>query len=169
MARIIKTTITGSTLSIAIEGVGNLSIDANTLSEEVHNLALLHGLRQKICDAAAMTKGATETDKFAAMTAVRDNLINGEWSKRSSDGTSPVSGLILRAFEQWANEQAIAKKAKTPPTAEKIKALYDSKTRSEQLALRNVPRIAEIIETLKIERGAPKTPIDTDALLGDLF
>ena len=75
----------------------------------------------------------------------------------------------LRAFEQWANEQAIAKKAKTPPTSEKIKAFYNSKSRSEQLALRNVRRIAEIIETLKSERGAPKTEIDTDALLGDLF
>ena len=157
MARIIKSTVSGTTLTIAIDGLGELSIDASTLSDEVRNLALLHGLRQKICDAAAMSKGATETDKFAAMTAVRDNLLNGEWSKRSSDGTGPVSGLILRAFEQWANEQAIAKKAKTPPTSEKIKAFYNSKSRSEQLALRNVRRIAEIIETLKSERGAPKT------------
>ena len=169
MARIIKTTVTGTTLTIAIENVGTLSIDAATLSDDIRNAAMLHGLRQKICDAAAMSKGATETEKFTAMTVVRDNLLSGEWSQRAGDGIGPVNGLILRAFEQWVNEQVIAKKVQTLPTSEKIKTSYNSKSRSEQLALRNVPRIAEIIETLKSERGGAKTEIDTDALLDDLF
>lgn len=164
MARIIESSLTGSTLTISVVDGGTLTIDASTLPYDIRDRAMYHGLRQKICDAAAMTKGATPADKFNAMQAVAQSLVDGDWSKRSGDGATPTVGIIYRAFEQWVMEQAAVKKAKTTPEA--IKSLYSSKSKSEQLALRKIPRVAEIIETL---RPTPSADIDTDALLGELF
>lgn len=166
---IISCALNGSVMTFNVEGAGSLDLDLSAVSEDLRNLAMAHGFRQKISDAAAMPKGDpnnTPEGKLAAMTAVRDNLLAGTWAARSSDGSGPVSGIIYRAFERWVVEMATAKKAKAPD-AKKIRAVYDAKERKEQLALRNIPRIAEIIEELKAERG-PTTSVDTDELLGAL-
>ena len=49
-------------------------------------------------------------------------------------------------------------------TAEAIRAFLDKKTAAEKTALRNVPAIAAIIATLKVDSG----DVDTDALLDEL-
>ena len=157
-------------MTFAVAGAGDFILDTNATPEETRRLAMFHGFRQKIADAAAMPKGDennTPEGKLAAMTAVRDNLLAGDWSKRTGDGSGAVAGVIFRAFERWVGEMAVEKKAKNPPTSEAIRALYDAKTRAEQLALKKVARIAEIIEELKAERG-PTTSVDTDELLGAL-
>lgn len=157
-------------LAFNVEGAGKFTLPLGNLSNAILIQAALHGLRQKIADAAAMPKddeNNTPEGKLAAMQAVADGLSNGEWSKRSGDGSGPVAGVIYRAFERWVGEQAAAKKAKAPD-AETIRAVYDKKTRAEQLALKKVSRIAEIIEELKAERGAKGIEVSTDDLLGEL-
>ena len=161
------------TIMFVVEGAGDFQISLNALSAELRQKALIHGLVQKVSDAAAMPKADLPADpveaakvKFEAMKAVADRLIEGDWSKRSGDGSGPVARLIYRAFEQWVMEKAA--KAKKTITAEQIRATYDAKSRAEQLALRSVPEIAEIIEQLKAERGATASKVDTSALLDEL-
>jgi hypothetical protein len=160
-------------LVFTVTDAGEFSIIPADLTDEIRNRAMLHGLAQKVSDAAAIAKsemtGDAATDamtKFNAMKAVADRLADGDWSARRGDGTGPVAGVIYRAFEEWV--MAEAKKAKKPVDAETIRALYDAKPRADQLALRNVPEIATIIERIKAERGAKSEPVDTAGLLAEL-
>lgn len=169
---IISSSFENGTLRIAVVGAGEINLTIADMPETILQAAVVHGLTQKISDAAAISKdelsGDAATDaatKFAAMSAVADRLRTGDWSKRSGDGSGPVAGIIYRAFEEWA--MAKAKSAKATITAEKCRAVYDAKTRAEQLALRNQPEIAAIIEQMKAERG-PSATVDGSALLAEL-
>lgn len=160
-------------LKFVVEGIGDFGIGFADLTDDIKMRAMVHGFVQKVSDAAAMPKADLPADpveaakvKFAAMKAVADRLIEGDWSKRSGDGSGPVAGVIYRAFEQWAMEKAA--KAKKTITAEQVRTTYDAKSRAEQLALRSVPEIAKIIEQLKAERGAAASKVDTSALLDEL-
>lgn len=169
---VISTEITGSVIAITVAGGGDngsdatISVDVSKLDSEITERAMYHGLVQKISDAAALGKDATPSDKYNAMLAVADRLISGDWKQSRGEGAGPVAGVIFRAFAQWAADKATAAK-KPVPAIEAIRKVYDSKTRAEQLALRNVPDIAAIIETLKAAK-TPAKSVDTDALLGDL-
>ena len=162
------------TLRFAVAGAGEFNIDTATLPEEIKARAMIHGLVQKVSDAAAIAKaeltGDAATDaatKFNAMQAVAERLIGGEWSKRTGEGSGPVAGVIFRAFAEWAKGMAKAKKAAIP-TEEQLRAVYDSKDRAGQLALRNVPEIATIIERMKSEKGGAAAKVDADSLLSEL-
>lgn len=166
---------TGTELTFTVgNGAGSFTLDLTALADDIRDHALRHGLVQKISDAAAIAKPELPTDpneaalvKFAAMQSVAERLMAGDWSKRSGDGAGPVAGLIYRAFEQWVAD--MAKKAKKDaPSSEAIRAVYDAKTRAEQLALRNVPAIGAIIERMKSERGTTASAVDTSSLLGEL-
>jgi hypothetical protein len=161
-------------LSFTVGNAGSFTIDTNALGEDIQLRARLHGIVQKVSDAAAIAKseltGDADADaltKFNAMQSVADRLMNGEWSKRTGDGSGPVSGVIFRAFAEWVGDMS-AKKKVAAPTPEKMREVYDAKTRAEQLALRNVPAIAKIIERIKSERGSNATEVDTGELLGEL-
>lgn len=163
------------TLTFTVGDAGAFTLAVGELSDDVRETALYHGLVQKVSDAAAMPKtetaGKSEAEiaqlKLDAMTAVRDRLVAGDWSKRSGDGSGPVAGIIYRAFERWVND--MAKKAKKDaPATDAIRARYDAMSRSEQLALRNVPAIAKIMDELRSEKPAAKS-IDTEALLADIL
>lgn len=171
---IISTEVEGTAISFNVEGAGSFFIDYTNLTEELRTRALVHGIVQKISDAAAMPKADLPSDpieaaktKLEAMQSVADRLIAGDWSKRNGEGGGPVAGVIFRAFAEWV--EARAKAAKKPaPTAEAIRAVYDAKTKSEQLALRSVPEIAAIIERIKSERGGAAVKVDADSLLDEL-
>lgn len=154
-------------LVFAVADTGEFNLNPADLSDEVRNRAMLHGLIQKISDAAAMGKGATPSDKFAAMKSVADRLTDGEWSKRTGDGTGNVAGIIFRAFREFVETKAKAAKKPVPDEAA-IRAVYGAKDRAGQLALRTVPEIAEIIDRMKAEKGATGAAVDVDSLLGDL-
>ena len=162
-------------LTLSVAGVGSIDVAIRDLSDDIVSRALVHGLTQKISDAAAMPKADLPDDpteaaktKFEAMKAVADRISgpDGEWTKRNGDGSGPVAGIIYRAFEQWAMERA--KKAKKSITPEEIRAVYDAKDRAGQLALKTVPEIAAIMERIKAERGPAKSAVDADALMGEL-
>jgi hypothetical protein len=164
-----------SVLTFTVGNAGTFTVDASALPDEIRTRAMLHGLVQKISDAAAMPKadltGDVELDaatKYEAMRSVAERLTSGEWSKRSGDGSGPVAGVIFRAFSEWVGDMA-AKKKVAAPSDEKVRETYDAKSRAEQLALRNVPAIAKIIERIKSERGSDASKsVDTDELLGEL-
>lgn len=161
-------------LTFSVGNAGTFTVDVPSLADDIRNRAMLHGIVQKVSDAAAIAKAELTGDadkdaatKLAAMSAVAERLANGDWSKRSGDGSGPVQGIIYRAFEEYVLATAKAKKAKVTP--EQIRAVYDKKSRAEQLALRNIPEVAKIMERIRSERGAAASKsVDTDALLGEL-
>ena len=163
-------------LTFTVGNAGKFDLDRSTLASDIREKAEIHGLVQKVSDAAAIAKDDLKgkspdeiaATKFEAMKSVADRLISGEWSKRSGDGSSPVAGIIYRAFEEYVTDMA-AKRKKTAPAADAIRARYDAMSRAEQLALRNIPEVATIMERIRAERGSKsESKVDTSGLLKEL-
>lgn len=158
---VVSVAVEGAVITFTVEGQKKpITLDTSKdLTDDVASRALIHGIVQKISDAAALGKDATPADKFEAMLSVRNRIAgpDGEWSKRSGEGSGVVGGVIFRALRN----------IKPEIDEGKLRTWYDAKTRSEQLALRTNPDVAAEIERIKAERGA-NTNVDADALLADL-
>ena len=159
----IKTTITAECVTFEATNGRRLVAATSDFSESILNYATLHGLKQKIGDAGAISRNpdtgrsATDDDKLDAMQSVLDVLLSGNWNKQRGDGTTTSGGLLFRAL-------CLVYATKTP---EAIRTFLDSKTNEEKAALRKVPSIAAQIETLKA--ASVKTDgIDVDSLLDGL-
>lgn len=154
--------ITGSILTLTFADGGVIRLDGNELSSEMRVAAMMHGLKQKLVDAAAIPrdtdtgKSASITDKFNAIMEVRDRLLTGEWNKTREGGSGSSGGLLKRALMKMYDKDA-----------ETIDAFLAKKSKEEQAALRANPKVAAIIATLRTEPKASKS-IDTDAMLNDL-
>ena len=140
-----------------------LEITMGMLSADIRAYSAVHGLKQKLVDAAAISRNeetgasATVEDKFQASYAVYQRLLAGEWNKRRESGESGEGGLLLRA---------LVKLYDGAKTAEEVKEWLAGKTKAEQAALRENARIKPIIDSLrpKVKPAA----VDTDAMLGEL-
>lgn len=130
------------------------------LTPEIATQCMLHGLKQKLVDAAAISRNpdtgrsATVADKYTAVKEVADRIRSGQWNKSRGDGSTTAGGLLFRALCQMYAD-------KTPDA---IKAFLDKKTPAEKAALRATAKIAAIIDTLR----QPSDDVDTDAMLADL-
>lgn len=170
---IISSSFDNGMVTITVEGFDPLTINLVNLPEDIATRAMAHGIIQKVSDAAAIKRDELPNDpakaaamKYDAMREVFSRVITGEWNARRGDGGSASSGLIFRALLEYTNDTR--KAAKKPPVEEAtLRTYYDGKTRAEQLAFRNVPAIAAIIERIKSERGGA-TKVDADALIDDL-
>ena len=140
-----------------------LAITASQLANNVMEYAILHGLKQKLVDAAAISRNpetgrpASPDDKFQAVKAVYDRLLAGQWNA-TREGGSGNGGLLF---------QALCRMYEGRKTPEEIRAFLDTKTDAEKAALRKNPRVAQIIEEIRAEQGKA-AGIDTDELLGEL-
>lgn len=159
--------LTGNgSLRIDVTGFDSLVVQLRDISEAMIEQAALHGLKQKIVDAAALSRNpdtgrsATAADKYNAMKEVLDRIMAGEWNKARGDGSGTGAGGLLFA--------ALCR-LYTVKTAEEIRAFLDAKTAAEQAALRKNPKVAAVIETIKAERvkDAPDDA-DTDDMLAEL-
>lgn len=170
---IISSSFDNGLVTITVEGFDPLTINLTDLPEDIATRAMAHGIIQKVSDAAAIKRDELPDDpakaaamKYEAMREVFARIVSGDWNARRGDGGSAPSGLIFRALLEYTN--ATRKTAKKPPIEEAtLRAYYDCKTRAEQLAFRNVPAIAAIIERMKSERGGA-SKIDANALIDDL-
>lgn len=137
-----------------------LYLGESMVSEDVRRHALAHGFKQKLVDAAAMSRNpdtgraATLADKKAAVGEVYARLLAGEWNKVREGGA--VGGLLLSAVIRLYPSK----------TADELKAWLDGKTDEQKAALRVNPKIAPIIAAIKAERA--KEQPDTDGLLAEL-
>ena len=166
------TTTTTKTPAISCEIIGTVvtfttadglktSLDAMSLTAELRDAAMMHGLKQKLGDAAAISRNpdtgrsATTADKLAAIEEVRERLLSGAWNKgrAAGEGAGP-GGLLFKALCR-------VKADKTPA---EVKAYLDGRTKEEQAALRKVPAIASAIQAIKAE-NAKDDGIDGEALL----
>jgi hypothetical protein len=162
--RIISTTTNVDTGTLVISTTGHPEIIITLDDSGAHMMrhAALHGFKQKIVDAAALSRNpdtgrsATTQDKYEAMMAVVQQLAQGDWNKRLGDGSTGAGGLLFRALcKMYATR-----------TQSDIKIFLDGKTKSEQAALRKNPRVAAIIDGLRDDDA--ENGIDTESMLEGL-
>lgn len=152
-------------LRLAFAHGETLTIRATDLSPTIVAQAIVHGLKQKLVDAAAISRN-TETgraasvqDKFEAVKEVYDRLLSGEWNKRREGGAGgSAGGLLFRALCRMYGGKK---------TADDIRAFLEAKTDAEKAALRKNSKVAAIIEDIRAESVKPGD-VDTDNLLADL-
>ena len=158
--RDITTTIGNESITIMFANNKQLHLSLNNLSTEIIDKATLHGLKQKLVDAAAISRDpetgrtANIDDKYEAVKTVYDRLLAGEWNKPRESG-EPRGGLLFAALVRLYP-------AKTP---ESLREWLGAKTKKEQAQLRSNPKIARIIDEIRAENAVG---VDTDALLEEL-
>ena len=144
-----------------------LRVHPETLNPEIQRAAMLHGLKQKLVDAAAISRdtatgrAATIVTKYEAVKEIFDRITGagGEtpsWNKPRAGGAGGQGGLLARAIARYKKVEVAA-----------AKAYLDRLTDAQKQALRVDPRIAAVINELRMESAKP-AGIDTDALLGGL-
>ena len=140
-----------------------LAITASQLSNHVMEYAIFHGLKQKLVDAAAISRNpetgraATVEDKYQAVKTVYDRLLSGQWNA-TREGGGNAGGLLF---------QALCRMYQGRKTPDQLREFLADKTDAEKTALRKNPRVAQIIEDIRAEQGKAAN-IDTDELLGEL-
>ena len=159
----ITAAINGNTLTLTFANGETLTMRADALNSDVQQYAMMHGLKQKLVDAAAISRNpetgraATVEDKYQAVNVVYNRLLSGQWNA-TREGGGNAGGLLAQALTRmYAGRK----------TAEDIKAFLAEKTDAEKTALRKNPRVAAIIEEIRAEQGKAAN-IDTDELLGEL-
>lgn len=153
--------VTNRELVLMFANGKTIKVVADALDGGIVARAIMHGLKQKLVDAAAISRnpdtGATASieDKYNAVYEVYQRLLNGDWNKNREGGGGVVGGLLFRALCRMYDH-------KTP---EAIREFLEGKTKAEQSALRANPKIAAIIDTIRAERVAG---VDSDDLLDEL-
>ena len=157
-----QTVLNGQLLLIFANGE-RLGLRMAQLTQDVLQMAVLHGLKQKLVDAAAISRNpetgrpATVEDKYQAVKTVYDRLLAGQWNA-TREGGGATGGLLLQALcRMYAGR-------KTP---DELKVFLAEKTDAEKMALRKNPRVAQIIDDIRAEQGKAAN-IDTNELLDEL-
>lgn len=139
-----------------------IEVSVHKLTEDILLMATLHGLKQKLGDAAAISRNpetgrsATAEDKYNAVLEVANRLLEGEWNKRRENG-GQAGGLLLRALTRlYAGRMDEAQ----------VKEWLAAKNDKEKAALRLNAKVAAEIERIRAEDGAGKG--SADDLLAEL-
>lgn len=128
-----------------------VGLDVSKLSDDVLEQARIHGLRQKLGDAAAMSRNpetgqsATIADKRNRVDAVAQYLRDGHW-------TAPT-----RATPETSNRAILVDalcRLNTSADRAKIADAIAAKTPAEIAAMSAVPRVASVIAAIRAERSA---------------
>ena len=123
-----------------------------------------HGAIQKLGDELADPKLTDIDDKVAAIDALIEQLLAGQWSaRREGDGFAGTSVLLKSLVELTRKESESDAEA-----VARVKAFLKGKSQNEKLALRNSPKIKPIVERIEAEKAAKGASVDTDSLLAEL-
>lgn len=157
----VSAAIDGTRLTLTFASGQTLEMDAGDLTPDIREAALMHGLKQKLVDAAAISrnpgtgKSATPADKFEVVRVVFDRLAAGMWNA-PREGGGNAGGILLRALVRHTGKPEDVLREWLAGQSDEAKA-----------ALRLNPRIAAHIAAIQAER-AGAADIDTDALLGEV-
>ena len=129
-----------------------IEVRPSQLVASVQEQAMFHGLKQKLVDAAAISRNpetgrsASIEDKYQAVWTVYDRITRlGEWNAVRGEGGAPAGGLLFAALvRMYAGKKS----------EEAIREFLSAKSDKEKAALRKNPRVAAIIEEIKAERAA---------------
>lgn len=155
------------TLTFADQTTAQLStVD---LSPEILSQALMHGLKQKLVDAAAIARNtdtgasATVTDKKDAVLKVLDRLMAGNWNVGREGGDQSGKGsLLLLALQRMQPAR----------DASELATWLKARTDAERAALGKNAKLLPFIQAIQAERAAAaakKSGVDSDALLDGLL
>ena len=152
------------TLVLAFRHGEVLRIHPEALAPEIQRMAMLHGIKQKLIDAAAISRdtttgrAATIATKYDAVREIFDRITgeNPSWNKPRAGGAGGQGGLLARAIARYKSV-----------TVEQARAYLERLTDAQKQALRVAPQIATIINELRAESAKP-AGIDADALLDGL-
>jgi hypothetical protein len=159
----ITTDIMGSKLTITVSNGEFIELDVTKLSPAMQLQAMLHGMKQKIVDAAAIPrntetgKSATISDKYEAMLEVANRVMFGEWNKARGDGSGKGSKSYLceALMELYKKDRAT------------VTNFLKGKSADEKAALSANAKVVAIVARLQAEKVAA-SGIDSDAILGEL-
>lgn len=162
----ISTDIFGTTLTINFSNGNELSLDATKLSEEIRLAAMLHGLKQKLCDGGAIPRNtetgrsATIDDKYTAIHAIYTRLISpdGTWNANREGEQKQQGGMFLRAMMSI-----------TGKSHEVMKAALEAMSKEQIAALKKNPKIIDKMRELEALAVRPDAIAASDALLAGLM
>ena len=155
--------IYGTTLTLTFQDGRELVVNAANLPDDIRTQAMMHGLKQKCVDAAAIARNtdtgrsATINDKFDAVEEVVLRLTgpNPTWNKvREGESTGQANLLVQAIMRLQSKPRAV------------VVAWLDGKSKEEKAALRKNPKVAEMILTIQRENAGDTS--DTDAMLDEL-
>lgn len=137
-------------------------LEVSKLSADVLAAATENGLKQKLGDAAAISRdpitgrSATIQTKRERVRAVAQNLLDGHWiapTRSGNGGGDSIRRTLIDALLQLNPSL----------DRERVTAAITAKSHAEVLAMRAVPRVAEVIARLA---GAGN--VDADGMLDEL-
>lgn len=147
-------------LGNGVKVVGDLA----AYSPEMLERLALHGLSQKIGDAAAsFSKDRDFHGAFGAMQQVEDNLRNGLWSSRAGGGTSDLVSVLAEmqgceleaaqaAVDKMNDEQLAA--VKKHPAVKKAIADLVAKRAAEAAKASGVEDLGEMLKGIGLGKAA---------------
>jgi hypothetical protein len=169
-----KSTITADvflpkmTLTLTFINGKEIVVDANSLNNDIRNMAILHGLKQKLVDAAAISRNldtgmsASVDDKYDAVKKIADRLTSpdGKWNEgRSASSedkpTAGVNNILVRALMKMKEADESY-----------IRGWLGEKTKEQRAALRRNPRVVQIMAEL--QAATVVNGVNTDELLNEL-
>ena len=153
-AKFKQQTVEESALTVTTTLGNGLKIVAciDDIPESLHPMLMLHGLKQKIGDASAsFSKTSDYSGAFTAMQSVVDNLMNGLWNAKGSNGT----GDLVQAV-------ANLKKIQIEDAQEAVDALDEDQMK----VVLSKPAIKAEIAKIKAERAAKVAEALDDEDLG---
>lgn len=169
----------GETIMFSVKGAGNLFLDMRKVHEANRKRAAIHGLVQRVSDAAAMARdsktgaSATPQQKFEAMKRLVEHYMTGseEWSPaRSTEGVGRPKAenhnarllrVALKIFNPQKDEATIEKFVKERNAAQ-ITALVLSEQLKEAVELAREQLREEDAKAAEVEG------VDVEAMLGGL-
>ena len=125
-----------------------LECDLGALNGDIRAMLQLHGLKQKVGDAAALGAGSSDADKVTAMTAVWEMLVAGDWSKRG-EGDGGGEAVTVEAMARV-----------TGATLQQAREVFEGLDKKAQAAMRK--DLAGTIAEIQAERAAAK-PVKAEA------
>ena len=97
-------TVMGMMLRFEFSDLAPLEIDVTDLTGEIQRTAMVHGIKQKCVDAAALSRdpmtgrSATAEEKRSAVAGMLERLITGAWNDRSAEGSSALLNALCAAY-----------------------------------------------------------------------
>lgn len=155
-------TMQDETATFTFPGHAARTISLGTLSGDMQISLMVHGLKQKVADGAAMSRNpetgrpASDSDKIDRMNAIIDRLIAGQWRATGEGGATATGGYLLRALCELYPTRSV----------EQLREFVAGKSETEKIKLRASSKIAPIIERLKAEKARPSVEDEADLFAG---
>lgn len=148
---VVSTDIFGTTLTLNFITGQELSVTLDNLSPEIIKQAALHGLKQKLVDAAAIARNtdngdsATPTDKYNAVKTVYDRITreDGTWNAIREGEVKHQGGIFVRAVMEL-----------TGKSKADIDAAMEGYSKEQIAALKKNPRVMDIMQRMQREEAA---------------